>query len=101
VRFWALLIARAGYANRWTCINWRKNYERLEDVGTFANREKREVANNLSASEKEEATRPAKELGMKSAFFGISCFLILYFLYEYAPMSSNVKLALCLFLFIF
>jgi hypothetical protein len=63
-------------------------------------KKQREVADNLSASEKEEATRLTKELGMKSAFFGISCSLVLYFLYEYTPLSSNVKLLLCLFLFI-
>lgn len=63
-------------------------------------KKQREVADNLSASEKEEATRLAKELGMKGAFFAISCTLVIYFLYEYTPWSSNVKVLLCLFLFI-
>ncbi len=63
-------------------------------------KKQREVADNLTAMEKEQATKLAIELGIKSAFFAISCTLVMYFLYEYTPLSSNVKLLLCLFLFV-
>jgi len=63
-------------------------------------KKQREVADNLSPTEKEEATKLAVVGGIKSALFAISCSLAIYFLYEYIPLSSNIKLLLCLSLFI-
>ncbi len=63
-------------------------------------KKQREVADNLSATKKEEATRLAKELGMKGAFFGISCSLVYYFIYEYTsclPMLNSYYAYVCLY----
>lgn len=63
-------------------------------------KKQREVGDNLTATEKAEATKLAIELGLKGACFGISSSLVLYLVYEYAPLSSNAKFLVCLSLFI-
>jgi len=57
-------------------------------------KKQREIADNLSASEKEEATRLARELGKKALLYFIPSFLIIYFLYEHNVLSFILALFL-------
>ncbi len=50
-------------------------------------KKQREVADNLSSSEKEEAARLAKELGRKGAYFMLPVFLLLYFLFWHTSLT--------------
>ena len=54
----------------------------------------REIADNLSASEKEEARKLTKELAKKIVLFFIPCVLIIYFLYEHNVLSLILALFL-------
>jgi hypothetical protein len=63
-------------------------------------KEQREIADNLSESEKEEAAKLAKELGRKGAFFMMPLLLAAFFLYEYSSIPFNIKLILMIALFV-
>jgi len=63
-------------------------------------KEQREVADNLTQSEKEEATKLAKELGKKAGIFSFPSLLIICVLYECTSLSSNAKFLISLSVFI-
>ena len=60
----------------------------------FQTKKQREIADNLSASEKEEATRLARELGKKAVLYFIPSVLIIYSLYEHNVLSFILALFL-------
>jgi hypothetical protein len=57
-------------------------------------KKQREVADNLSVQEKEEVIKISKELGKKGANYGFLAFLLIYILYKYTALPSNIKLLL-------
>jgi hypothetical protein len=69
----------------------------MKDWGMWAplqTKKQREVAENLSPSEKEELIKTAKEFGRKAGIYCVPALLFISFLFVYTALSLNLKLLL-------